>query len=56
MPFTVSKDVVHAALDEMSEHDWHHYDFRCPQCKKANRVSKEQLFHAAPTWREEEEE
>jgi hypothetical protein len=34
----------------MHEEDLVHYDFRCPKCKKANRVSQEQLLHAAPGW------
>lgn len=49
-PFTVSRDVVHAALNIMEEDDLVHYDLRCPKCKKANRVSREQLEHAAPAW------
>jgi hypothetical protein len=34
----------------MEEDDLVHFDLRCPKCKKANRVSKEQLLHAAPNW------
>lgn len=56
MPFAVGKDAVHAALEDMVENDWNHYDFRCPQCKKANRISREQLLHAAPNWQEDQEE
>jgi len=50
MPFTVSTELVHSALDTMAKKEWDYYDLRCPQCKKVNRVSKEQLQHAAPTW------
>jgi len=49
-PFTVSRDVVEQALNIMEEDDLVHFDLRCPKCKKANRVSKEQLLHAAPNW------
>lgn len=56
MPFTITKEVVHMALDKMAKKDWDRYDFTCPQCKKTNRVSKEQLLHAAPTWKDEDEE
>jgi hypothetical protein len=34
----------------MHDEDLVHFDFRCPKCKKANRVSQEQLLHAAPGW------
>jgi len=49
-PFTVSRNVVEQALNIMEEDDLVHFDMRCPKCKKANRVSKEQLHHAAPNW------
>ncbi|HEY61134.1 MAG TPA: hypothetical protein G4N95_00635 [Anaerolineae bacterium] len=56
MPISISKDVVYAALDTLSEGDLQHYDIRCPKCRKINRVSKEQLHHAAPNWKKEREE
>ena len=40
----------------MEEDDLVHFDFRCPKCKKANRVSREQLEHAAPGWKYESTE
>lgn len=55
-PFSVSKEIIHIALDKMAKKDWKHYDFSCPQCKKANRASKEQLLHAAPNWEQEADE
>jgi len=56
MPFAVSRDVVHAALDWVEAEDKQHYDMRCPKCRKANRISKERLLHAAPGWTQNEEE
>ncbi len=56
IPFSVSKDVVHAALDTMAEKKWDHYDLRCPQCKKVTRVSQEQLLHSAPNWKPKADE
>jgi hypothetical protein len=56
MPFAISRDVVHAILDEMEDEDMHHYDLRCPKCRRANRVSKERLIHAAPGWIRNREE
>ena len=50
MPISISRSVVEEALTIMHEDDLVHYDFRCPKCKKANRVSQEQLLHAAPGW------
>ena len=50
MPISIGRKVVQQSLDIMHEEDMVHFDFRCPKCKKANRVSKEQLLHAAPAW------
>jgi phage FluMu protein Com len=32
-----------------------HYDARCPQCRKVNRISQTLLLRAAPDWGKEEE-
>lgn len=50
MPISIGREAVNQALNIMHEDDLVHYDFRCPKCKKSNRVSKEQLMHASPTW------
>jgi len=50
MPISISRENVEGALNIMEEEELVHFDFRCPKCKKANRVSKEQLLHAAPGW------
>lgn len=50
MPISIGRAIVEDALTIMHEEDLVHYDFRCPKCKKTNRVSKEQLLHAAPGW------
>jgi hypothetical protein len=50
MPISIGREMVHQALEIVHEDDLVHYDFRCPKCKKTNRVSKEQLLHAAPGW------
>ena len=50
MPISVGRDLVEEALNIMHEEDLVHYDFRCPKCRKTNRVSKDQLLHAAPGW------
>ncbi len=50
IPITISRQNVNRALNIVHEDDLVYFDFRCPKCKKANRVSKEQLLHAAPGW------
>ncbi len=49
-PFAMSKDAVYAALNEMAEQDLSHYNVICPHCRRANRVSRDELHRAAPGW------
>lgn len=51
-PFALSKDAVHAALDNVFAEDLSHYNAYCPHCRRANRISREELLHAAPDWRQ----
>ena len=50
MPFNIKRDEVEAALDYLHTEGLSHYNAHCPRCRKANRVSKEQLLKAAPNW------
>jgi len=50
MPISIGRASVEQALTIIHEEDLVYYDFRCPKCKKSNRVSKEQLMHASPAW------
>ena len=50
MPITIGRAMVNQALNIIHEDDLVYFDFRCSKCKKANRVSKEQLLHASPGW------
>ncbi len=50
MPISVGRRMVKQALTIVHEDELVYFDFSCPKCKKANRVSKEQLLHAAPGW------
>jgi phage FluMu protein Com len=50
-PFALSNEQVHAALDMVEAKDLHHYNARCPFCRKMNRISREELMHAAPDWK-----
>lgn len=49
-PFAIGKQNVHNALDVMHEDDLNHYNAQCPFCRRANRISKEELIRAAPDW------
>jgi hypothetical protein len=53
-PFGLDKEVVHAALDELSSEHLSHYDVHCPHCGKSNHVSRNDLERAAPDWKEPE--
>ncbi len=52
-PFALNKEVVHAALDTITEQGLNHYNTYCPHCRRANRVSREELLRAAPGWGKE---
>jgi hypothetical protein len=49
-PFALGKDAVYAALDTVHDEELSHYNAFCPHCRKANRISKEELMRAAPDW------
>jgi len=50
-PFALGKQAIHLALDTMNEEGLNHYNAHCPHCRRANRVSRDALRHAAPEWR-----
>jgi phage FluMu protein Com len=49
-PFALGKDVVNMALDSMVEAGQNHYNAHCPHCRRANRISRDELMRAAPDW------
>lgn len=49
-PFAISKDTVNAALDAIHAEGLNHYNAQCPHCRRANRLSPEELHRAAPDW------
>lgn len=55
-PFALGKDAVHAALDTLNAEGLSHYNAYCPHCRRANRVSREELQRAAPDWKGDNEE
>lgn len=55
-PYAIGRDAVHAALDMMEAEGHSFYNAPCPHCRRTNRVSHEELLHAAPDWRRQVEE
>ena len=53
-PFALNKEMLYAALEEVTSQNLSHYSVHCPHCRRANRVSRKQLKRAAPTWSPEE--
>jgi hypothetical protein len=49
-PFALNREAVHAALDTIEEGDLKYFNAHCPRCRKANRLSRQQLLNAAPDW------
>jgi transposase-like protein len=54
-PFALSKETVYAALDMMTEQEMHHFNAKCPHCRKTTQVSKSELLRAAPDYGKQEE-
>lgn len=49
-PFTLTPETLHAALDQLEERGWKHYNAYCPRCGRPNVVPRDQLMRAAPDW------
>ena len=52
-PFALGKEAVYAALDMITEQGLGHFNAYCPHCRRANRVSRDELLRAAPGWKKE---
>jgi hypothetical protein len=53
-PFALGKEMVHTALDRISNENLTHYDAQCPHCRRINHVSPAELMRAAPDWKKPE--
>jgi len=53
-PFALGKDAVRAALDMVEAENLIHYNAYCPHCRRANRISPDELHRAAPDWQPQE--
>jgi phage FluMu protein Com len=49
-PFGLGRETIHAALDMITAENLNHFNAQCPHCRRVNRVSREELAHAAPDW------
>jgi phage FluMu protein Com len=49
-PFALGKEEVNLALDTIHAEGLGHYNAYCPHCRRANRVSQQELQRAAPDW------
>jgi hypothetical protein len=50
-PFALSREAIHAALDTVTAEDLSHFNAYCPHCRRANRISRQELQRAAPDWK-----
>jgi hypothetical protein len=46
----MGKEAIHQALEEMEKEHQGHHNAYCPHCRRANRVSRDELKRAAPDW------
>ncbi len=49
-PFALNRDVIHQALTLLMNEGLAHYNAYCPHCRRANRLSRQELLRAAPDW------
>ena len=54
-PFALSKETVHAVLDKLAEQELHHYNAKCPHCRKTTQVPKDEKLRAYPDWEKKEQ-
>jgi hypothetical protein len=50
-PFALSREAVHVALDTVTAENLSHFNAYCPHCRRANRISRQELLRAAPDWK-----
>jgi hypothetical protein len=49
-PFAMNKQAIHEALATVTSEGLNHYNAYCPHCRRANRVSVNELHRWAPDW------
>ena len=53
-PFSLNRETIYNALDEIEENQLNHANVPCPYCRRTNRVSPRDLKRAAPDWKKNE--
>ena len=53
-PFAISKEIVVAALNMMSEANMGHYNAQCPHCRRMNQIPRDEMVRQTPEWKREE--
>lgn len=51
LPFILNREALQAALDEVHNEGFKHYNAYCSNCGRQNKVSKKQLRRSAPWWK-----
>ncbi len=51
VPFILNREALQAALDEVQNEGFKHYNAYCSNCGRQTKVSKKQLRQAAPWWK-----
>jgi hypothetical protein len=54
-PYAMGREEVIGALETVEEEGLNHYTSYCPHCRRANKISKDELVRAAPERGREEE-
>lgn len=49
-PYAMNKQSIHEALNIVTSEDLNHYNVYCPHCRRANRISIDELHRWAPDW------
>ena len=49
-PYSLNKEMILAALDEVYNENLTHYNAPCPHCRRMNRISPKELKRSAPDW------
>lgn len=53
-PMNISRREAEAALEVVHAEGLEYYEFKCPHCRKMNKVPSEVLHRAAPNWKPSE--
>ena len=52
IPFTLSRNEMLVGLQQMDAENLRHYDAHCPNCRRANSVSRQRMELFFPNWKQ----